>query len=331
MHQISYEKYMHDEEFKPLTQYKEAEPIMDNIMTEKAKLVSRALLIELYFLHKMGKCPQHFDESNVFIREDGIAEIRECNLDDKSDSKVFENYQDAHKIIVEIVLQQHKDDIPKDVKHLLNLMNNPNKAINMELEYLICTHASLVPLRNRETFFLWMYRHIMFMLPCDKPAGDMPYKSYWHKKLKGDNLLKKLFRREKDMCYKKEITDFLKSYRNAIVHGMDKYSEERIRYTPDDIQLILLITFPMLLPRMQEELWENKQLEDLQLDSLFGSNMDKEFGVIMDPSAVSNCNKSNNFSFQVGSMPISANQDTNKNDIGVDSLPTKRGVVFPFR
>jgi hypothetical protein len=30
-------------------------------------------------------------------------------------------------------------------------------------------------------------------------------------------------------------------------------------------------------------------------------------------------------------MPISANQDTNKNDIGVDSLPTKRGVVFPFR
>uniref|UniRef100_A0A0D9VF62 Uncharacterized protein n=1 Tax=Leersia perrieri TaxID=77586 RepID=A0A0D9VF62_9ORYZ len=309
-----------------MSQYVKETPIMVNknlvgatsqrvffVMTDEATLVIRAIIIELYFLHKMERCPQHFDESNVYIRGDGIAQLRECNLDDKSDSKVFENYQDAQKIIVETVFQQHMEDIPKDVMHLLELMNTPDQAISIELEHFICKHASLVPIRNRETCFLWMYRHIMF-LPSDKLKGDMPYKSYWYKKLKGNDMLQKLFWGEKD------TNDFLKSYRNAIVHSMDNYGERRSRYTPGDIQQILCTTFPFLLPRMQQELWENEELGDLQLDSLFGYNLDNEFGVIMNSSAVSNRKKSNKFSFQVGSMSISANQDKKKD-----------GAIFLFR
>ncbi|XP_052142674.1 uncharacterized protein LOC127762268 [Oryza glaberrima] len=327
MHQVNYEKYVRDEQFKPLTQYIKETPIMVNkaivgskranlILTDEARLVIRAIIIELYFLHKMRKCPRHFDESNVFIRVDGIAQLRGCNLDDRNDFKVFENYQDAHKVIVVKVFQQHKKDIPKDVKHLLELMNNRDNVISMELEYLICTHASLVPLRNRETFFLWMYRHIKFMAPL--PTWDIPYESYWYEKLKWNDLRMELFGCRKDVV--KGTDGFPKSYRNALAHFMEKYVKGTRRYTAGDIQQILLITFPFFLPWMQEQLWQNKRLGDLQLDSLFGSNLDNEFGVSMDPPAVTNCNKSNIFSFQVGSRHISANQDMKKN-----------GPVFQFR
>lgn len=324
MHQISYEKYLKDQQFKPLTQYIEDKKIMHNVMTDEVRLVIRAIIIELYFLHKMGKCPRRFDESNVFIREDGVAQLRDCCLDDKSDFKVFENYLDAKKIIVKTVFQQQKY-IPEDVRHLLKLIDTSDKVIGMELEYLICTHASLVPLRNRGSFFLWMYEHISFVLPESimhkDILKDLPYKSNWYDKLIRNDLLKKLFRLEK---YSEGIYAFLVSYRNANDHSM----EGKI-YNPDDIQQALWVTFPILLPRMQEELWKNEQLKALQLDSLFGSNIDKEFGVIMDPSAVLEGKESNNISFQVGLMSISVNQNT-KNSIDADSLPMKKGVLFPF-
>ena len=324
MHQISYEKYLKDQQFKPLTQYIEDKKIMHNVMTDEVRLVIRAIIIELYFLHKMGKCPRRFDESNVFIREDGVAQLRDCCLDDKSDFKVFENYLDAKKIIVKTVFQQQKY-IPEDVRHLLKLIDTSDKVIGMELEYLICTHASLVPLRNRGSFFLWMYEHISFVLPESimhkDILKDLPYKSNWYDKLIRNDLLKKLFRLEK---YSEGIYAFLVSYRNA-----NDLSMEGKIYNPDDIQQALWVTFPILLPRMQEELWKNEQLKALQLDSLFGSNIDKEFGVIMDPSAVLEGKESNNISFQVGLMSISVNQNT-KNSIDADSLPMKKGVLFPF-
>uniref|UniRef100_A0A0D9VF66 Uncharacterized protein n=1 Tax=Leersia perrieri TaxID=77586 RepID=A0A0D9VF66_9ORYZ len=284
--------HTHNLAFKPLVGYIKHTPVMlvgptpgrvYCLITEEAKFVIRSLLKELYFLHKRGKCPQNFNESNVFIREDGMVQLRGCYLDDKSDSLVFKNYKDASNIIEKILFGQHKEDIPEDVMHLLNLMNTQDKVFSMDLEYLICTHASLVPLRNRETFFLWMYTHIMFVLPYDKSTErneiiNALQKVDWRDTLQEDSVLGKIFWRKRDGS-EEEIDYFLHCYRDTVFHGTDKYNAKGKRYTPDDIQLILWVTFPMLLPTMQQELWNKNQWRALKLDGLLGSTMEDVFDV----------------------------------------------------
>lgn len=246
-----------------------------HILTEEAKRLIRTLLKELYYFHKEGKCPEHFKKSNVFVTRFGEAKLRDVSFGGKDNSTVLQNYKDACTIIKETVFQQYKKDIPEDMMHLLRLMGSPATVIDME--YVICTHASLVPLENRKTFFMRMYDHINSVLSHDKPSVQrhilqaLPYGIEWYNKLKGNRLLEELFEWKKDES-KKGTKVFLKSYRNATVHEMDDYCR-REKYTSDDFQLILSVTFPNLLPRMQEELEKVKQLRDLKFDSLFGSNL----------------------------------------------------------
>uniref|UniRef100_A0A0D9VF68 Uncharacterized protein n=1 Tax=Leersia perrieri TaxID=77586 RepID=A0A0D9VF68_9ORYZ len=221
-------------------------------LTEEAKLLIRTILKELHFLHKDGKCPDKITVSNIFVKY-GRAELKGVYLCEKEDTMIFRNYKEVYEIIMGTVLREHsKDDIPDDVMRLLLLMTSQATAIDME--YVICTHASLVPLGNREAFFMKMYKQIMFVLPEEKPTAQkkilqaLPYDLYWYNKLEGNSEIEELFR-------------------NAIVHDMDDYHVGR-RYTSDDFQLILWVSFPMLLPRMQEEHEKEKHLRPLNIHSL---------------------------------------------------------------
>uniref|UniRef100_A0A0E0CJJ1 Uncharacterized protein n=1 Tax=Oryza meridionalis TaxID=40149 RepID=A0A0E0CJJ1_9ORYZ len=240
-----------------------------HVLTEEAKRLIRTILKQLYFFHRNGQCPEKFTESNVFVTISGRAKLVGVKLGDKNDTMVFQNYQDAHRIIVETVFQKRWKEIPADMMHLLRLMRSRATAIHMG--YVICTHASLVPLENRESFFMKMYKHIMHVLPRDKPTAHrnilqaLPYDLDWYNKLQGNDLLEELFSSNKG-GYGNGSTEFLRFYRNATVHDMDHYYKRR--YTPNEFQLILAVTYPLLLPRMQEELEKEKHLRILRLDSL---------------------------------------------------------------
>uniref|UniRef100_A0A0E0G5C5 Uncharacterized protein n=1 Tax=Oryza nivara TaxID=4536 RepID=A0A0E0G5C5_ORYNI len=223
-----------------------------HVLTEEAKRLIRTILKQLYFFHRNGQCPEKFTESNVFVTSSGRAKLIGVKLGDKNDTMVFQNYQDAHRIIVETVFQKRWKEIPADMMHLLRLMRSRATAIRMG--YVICTHASLVPLENREPFFMKI--NILQALPYDLD---------WYNKLQGNDLLEELFSSNKG-GYGNGSTEFLRFYRNATVHDMDHYYKRR--YTPNEFQLILAVTYPLLLPRMQEELEKEKHLRILRLDSL---------------------------------------------------------------
>uniref|UniRef100_A0A0D3F426 Uncharacterized protein n=1 Tax=Oryza barthii TaxID=65489 RepID=A0A0D3F426_9ORYZ len=245
------------------------EHIRYNYLTEEAKLLLRTILAEVYFVHEDEQCLKKITKSDIFVKN-GRAEFKGVDLCKKEDTMIFQNYKEVHKIFMETVFQQNSKDIPEDVMHLLRLMTSRATAIDMK--YAIYTHACLVPLENREAFFMKMYKQITKVLPEDKPTAHkkilqaLPYALDWYNKLQGNSLLEELFMwKENDS--RKGITCFLNSYRNATTHDMDNYCTGN-GYTSDDYQLILCVTFPMLLPRMQEELEKAGHLKILKLHSM---------------------------------------------------------------
>lgn len=194
---------------------------------------------------------------------------------------VRKNYEDASNIIMDTLFADYKPTIiPGDVNHLLSLMKSP---IAIRMKYVIGTHASLIPLGNRFQFYLDMCDHITSVVYPELErsnihgALDHPYGKNWSMLLEYNILLKESFyRSESSYNTTKGAIEFLRFYRNTLVHRMDKCKKplqnvedfRTLIYTKEDIEMILLVTYPMILPRMQEELQNHERLKDLNLHNL---------------------------------------------------------------
>lgn len=291
-HVQNYEKYIYraatsQETITPLTQYIRQTPIMHTninpvgeksgriycMMTEEAKLLISSLLEALHHFHINGDCLLHFNASNVVVTTSGRVKLKDINFQGKMDSLILYDYGNAHKILQRTMFTSSV--IPEDIKHLLQLMNSP-RAIDME--YVIRTHASLVPLRNRFQFFYDMYEQITSVLD-NRPEkkrilNALPCPRDWHKRLQGNALLEESFHGG----YTSYDPNggpivFLKFYRNTLMHRMERYLKplkcnphiRPLNYTRDDFEKILVVTYPMCLPIIQEELENENQLRTLNL------------------------------------------------------------------
>ncbi|EAY85500.1 hypothetical protein OsI_06880 [Oryza sativa Indica Group] len=294
--QCNHEKYIYTEttsqETTPLpeyivalTVYKNVKPVGEKngsrdcwIMTKEAKRLIRSLLKALYIFHQHGLCPGKFNESNIVILTGkGKAKFTHITFEAKDDSGILRNYEDTHAILQRILCQQSPDNVPKDINHLLELMSSP-RSINMG--YVIYTHACLLPLGNRYQFFLQMFEKIMSVLDRavhQDMLNDVPYGDNWHTILQCNPLLKESFHScENPYDTNGGSTVFLKFYRNTVVHRMENHGQalvysnkKKLKYTPEEFEEMLAVTFPLYLPKIQEMLQERKMLRALNLHKLF--------------------------------------------------------------
>lgn len=295
-HVKNYEKYIYaatsQEIITPLTQYiSRPTTIMRNIklvgdksgrkywmMTEKAKLLIRSLLKALRHFHINGVCLLHFNESNVVVTISGRVKLKDIHIQGKNDSFILDNYRDARAILLTTMFTS-TSVIPEDINHLLELMNS-GWAIHMD--YVISTHASLVPLGNRFQFFYKMYEQITSVLNNTREKtrilDALPYLCDWHTRLQSNALLEESFRGG----YTSYDPNggpivFLQFYRNALAHRMERCLKplknnphiRPLKYTQDDFEKILVVTYPEYLPKIQEELENENQLRALNLHDLF--------------------------------------------------------------
>ncbi|KAM3401074.1 hypothetical protein ACQJBY_005712 [Aegilops geniculata] len=278
----------------PLTQYiTSLKPIMHTVklvgemrnhwfywvVAEKAKRLMASIIRALHDLHEVNICPVQFCASNIVVTYYGRVKIRVACFK-KTVPMVRKNYEDASNIIMETLFADYKlTIIPKDVDHLLSLMKSP---IAIGMKYVIGTHASLIPLGNRFQFYLDMCDHITSVMNAELRSNihgalDDPYGENWSVLLKYNIFLEESFYRSgSSYNTKKGAIEFLRFYRNTLAHRMDKCKKplqnvgdfRTLIYTKEDIEMILLVTYPMILPRMQEELQNHKRLKDLNLHNL---------------------------------------------------------------
>ncbi|KAF0932697.1 hypothetical protein E2562_011992, partial [Oryza meyeriana var. granulata] len=247
------------------------------MMTEEAKRLIRSLLKALYIFHQHGKCPAQFDETNIVVlKEDGKVKLTDIAFEDKGDLLVLRNYQNAHLILQIILSQLLPDNVPEDIKHLLELMSSSR---SIQMGYVIYTHASLVPVGNRFQFFLQMYEKLKSVLgraAHQNILDALPYGN-WHEILEGNHLLNESFHgRRTPYNINGGPTVFLNFYRNTVVHRMQRHGQplkyssyKKLKYTPDEFEEILAVTFLLYLPKIQEVLEERKMLRALNLENLF--------------------------------------------------------------
>ncbi|KAM3407443.1 hypothetical protein ACQJBY_001074 [Aegilops geniculata] len=278
----------------PLTQYiTSLKPIMHTVklvgemrnhwfywvVAEKAKHLMASIIRALHNLHEVNICPVQFCASNIVVTYYGRVKIKVACFK-KTVPMVRKNYEDASNIIMDTLFADYKlTIIPKDVDHLLSLMKSP---IAIGMKYVIGTHASLIPLGNRFQFYLDMCDHITSVVDAELRSNihgalDDPYGKNWSVLLKYNILLEESFYRSgSSYNTKKGAIEFLRFYRNTLAHRMDKCKKplqnvgdfRTLIYTKEDIEMILLVTYPMILPRMQEELQNHKRLKDLNLHNL---------------------------------------------------------------
>lgn len=126
----------------PFLLYKNVEPVGKNgkkvccMMTEEAKRLIRSLLKALHIFHQHGVCPGQFDESNIVLLKDGKLKFRDITFEAKDETGVLRNYQNVHLILSQLL----PDNVPEDIKHLLDLMSSSRSS---QMGYMIYTHTLL--------------------------------------------------------------------------------------------------------------------------------------------------------------------------------------------
>uniref|UniRef100_J3LC26 Uncharacterized protein n=1 Tax=Oryza brachyantha TaxID=4533 RepID=J3LC26_ORYBR len=217
-------------------------------------------------------------KKNIVLLEAEVKlKFRDITIEAKDDSRVLRNYKNAHMILKIMLRQLLPDNVPEDIKHLLELMSSSRSC---QMGYVIYTHASLVPLGNRFQFFLQMYEKLKSVLGREAHKhilDDLPYGGDWHKKLEDNHLLEESFQGSRTPY---DINGgpivLLNFYRNTLMHRMERHgqplkysSDKKLKYTADEFEEILAVTFPLYLPKIQEVLEESKMLRALHLENLF--------------------------------------------------------------
>ncbi|XBJ23007.1 hypothetical protein VPH35_001277 [Triticum aestivum] len=257
------------------------------VVTEEGRRLVASLIRTLHDFHRAGKCPERFCASDIAVTSTG--RVKHTNIG-PTDELVLRNYEDARDIfektvfdgydsalILKALKQLQWGDPFLALKHLLQLRTSPGAIC---AEYVISTHASLVPLSNRYQFYLDMCDHITSVLDGSPEQNDIlssqPYGDKWVEKLEGNLLLEESFHRSGPYDTEGSAMTFLKFYRDTLMCRMESFMKplksfpgvKPLEYTKGDFESVLLVTYPMCLPRMQEELEKHKQLRDLNLHNL---------------------------------------------------------------
>uniref|UniRef100_A0A0A9PGU0 Uncharacterized protein n=1 Tax=Arundo donax TaxID=35708 RepID=A0A0A9PGU0_ARUDO len=136
---------------------------------------------------------------------------------------------------------------------------------------LISRHASLVCFGLQRMLVMTYIPYIRHVLPCvDHTAeatilGEMPYLDDWIERAKKNKLLE-LFNHRQDK-YRADAAGFLDFYYDVSINKMEWCWSRWFKpdgeagYVPDEIDIVTTVTYPELMPAIQESLWKTNHLE----------------------------------------------------------------------
>ncbi|KAL6847606.1 hypothetical protein ACP4OV_022632 [Aristida adscensionis] len=196
----------------------------------------------------------------------GRLKFRDVDLQQSTTAGIRTNYLDAHMFITKKLLQP-EIPVPDDIKHLLKLMKSPESA---SMGSLLSRHASFVCLGLRQGLvmtYIPYIRHILPFVDCNAEAmilREIPYLNDWIDRAKKNKLLELFFNHRKDKGRADAIA-FLNFYYEVSIDRMkwcrSSWFKSDGGYTPEEVELVMAVTYPQLMPLIQEALWKTNHLE----------------------------------------------------------------------
>ncbi|KAF8717956.1 hypothetical protein HU200_025418 [Digitaria exilis] len=232
---------------------------------------TREMLFHPIKPHKI-KLPQNLP-TDVFVSpglsvfpDTGRLKFRDVEFEQSSPTGIRANYLDAHAFITKKLLQP-EIPAPDDIKHLLKLMKSPESAT---MGPLLSRHASVVCMGQRLGLAMTYIPYIRQLLPCiDQTAEamilkEMPYLDDWTERAKKNKLLELFFNHRPDKT-RVDAAGFLDFYYYVSINRMKWCRSHWFKpgggYTPDEIETVKTLTYPELMPTIQEALWRMNHLE----------------------------------------------------------------------
>ncbi|KAL6623315.1 hypothetical protein ACP70R_033194 [Stipagrostis hirtigluma subsp. patula] len=224
--------------------------------TGKRVLLSLIKLVEQVLAS--GNCLARFDPSNVFLTHSGQVLLKHV--------RIVEPVYEARRHNIEDTLRVAKKlfegcRVPPDIAHLLSLMEAQVKT------NLYSIHGSLVPHFNRGWGFIQCYEQIKFKITVAEKNQillKLPYINTWRSVIQCNLVLQETYdfvlgSYDPRPGSKSEIDQqlesaelFLEFLRNGHSHRMQR----KLINVACQFDLIVLVLFPLLLPRLQEAILE---------------------------------------------------------------------------
>ncbi|XP_034573391.1 uncharacterized protein [Setaria viridis] len=205
--------------------------------------------------------------------EPGKLKFRDVMFQQSTPGGIRANYLDAHAFITKNLLQPGIP-VPDDIKHQLKLMKSPESAT---MGPLISRHASVVPWGLRRGLVMSYIPYIRHVLPHVDPAAEatvlseMPYLDDWIERAKNNKLLELFFNHRRDK-YRADATGLLDFFYDISINKMEwcwsrcfkpdgGYPPGESGYKPDETEIVTTVTYPELMPKIQESLWKTNHLQ----------------------------------------------------------------------
>ncbi|KAL6645288.1 hypothetical protein ACP70R_016896 [Stipagrostis hirtigluma subsp. patula] len=147
-------------------------------------------------------------------------------------------------------------------------MKSPDQSAIMGS--LLSRHASLVSLGHRRGLvmtYIPYIRHILSYVDHTTEAmilREMPYLDDWIDRAKKNELLE-LFLNHRQDNGRADATAFLGFYYDVSINMMEWCHSSQFKldggYTPVEAEMVMVVTYPELMPSIQEALWKTNHLE----------------------------------------------------------------------
>jgi hypothetical protein len=161
---------------------------------KRAKKLGYTILWIIWDLHENEYCLRDFDEKSIFVCSSGQAKFHKVLLILKEDTLLEASFGKAHKILNKVFTKDGLP-IPKDISHLLDLLQN-KIARPKGYRGLFHIHASLIPRPNHFSALIKMHEKVRYDLPPDERKAvymNLPYIHTWKTEIFKNALLMKYY------------------------------------------------------------------------------------------------------------------------------------------
>uniref|UniRef100_A0A0D3G351 Uncharacterized protein n=1 Tax=Oryza barthii TaxID=65489 RepID=A0A0D3G351_9ORYZ len=207
-----------------------------------------------------GNCFEKFDENNLVVGPSGKVMFKHVRFFPTTYEAKRAMWKNTHDFIESLFGEK---TIPKDIEHLLSLINKQTKVL------LYTVHPSLESHSERGWCFTKMHEHIKFKITAAQKnmiLMKVPYHEKWRTIANQNAVLHETINfiysnygrlpkfNEKGVLYT-EIEIQLheaEMFLDFIRHGTANRLQRNISLTPHQHELILLVMYPLLLPLLQE-------------------------------------------------------------------------------
>ncbi|KAL6847562.1 hypothetical protein ACP4OV_022588 [Aristida adscensionis] len=252
------------------------------MLRESGKLLGHSLLQDLNNLHMSGYCLFNpLGDDDVMVDSDGRMKIKEGTLvvEVRMDYvRRFDRDWDGASVFLEEMFTrclrkaQIKLPLPPDLQHVFKIMKIP--LIPKSL--LAVLHPCWMPLQSRGQATMDANDYTLYAMSEEKAKSirnGLSHQDEWPSILQGNWLLQKWFKRsrKKDGSFKKIKNGkvFLLHQRILRAHSLEYRRETE--YTKDELEFLLHVKTPMLLPELYARMWSKK------VDLKFGLPIERYF------------------------------------------------------